>query len=633
MLRAILISPDRGLAEQLAAAVAQNNLVGIARAFDRYPADHELPRIIRAHAPQILSLSVTGLQAGSPGFTLGVNGSNFNGICTVRWNGTALPTTYVSATKLTATVAPSLLAAVGSVTITVATPDGSASNSLSLAIESFSIASISPARASVGDAGFTLTIAGSGFVPGTTVNFGGTVLKASAVTATQVTVAVTTDLLAKEGSIPVSVSSPAGTVSNALAFTVTPAFRLNTLSPATVLAGGPSFTLAISGAGFVSGTIVHVSTVDLASVLVDSGDILVSIPSSLIDNANSLAVSASRPGLPASNSLTLTVNLTPTITTIAPASVTAQGAAFTLTVTGTGFFSGAAIRWNAHALTTALLSSTQLTAAVPAALIATAGTALVDVSVGGNTFSNASMIRITAAPPPTLNSIVPSTLTVGTAPVSLTLTGTGIQTGCLVVFTPPSATAVKLVPDSCAPNQAVVHLPATVLGVPGSGQIQVSNPGGLPSPAIPVALALPSLLGVSLTVPPLLSSGQDQAVTFALNATYPAALQGTLTLTFAANPGLPDDPAIQFQNGSRILTFSVPAGAQPNFQATIKSGTVAGLITITPTFTAAGQDVKTLPNIVAQQVQIAPAAPVTSATLPPRSCAMSLGLPLVLACW
>ena len=32
MLRAILISPDRGLAEQLAAAVAQNNQVGIARA-------------------------------------------------------------------------------------------------------------------------------------------------------------------------------------------------------------------------------------------------------------------------------------------------------------------------------------------------------------------------------------------------------------------------------------------------------------------------------------------------------------------------------------------------------------------------------------------------------------------------
>ena len=61
MLRAILISPDRGLAEQLGAAVGRNNLVGIARAFDRYPADHELPRIIRAHAPQILFVDVDSL--------------------------------------------------------------------------------------------------------------------------------------------------------------------------------------------------------------------------------------------------------------------------------------------------------------------------------------------------------------------------------------------------------------------------------------------------------------------------------------------------------------------------------------------------------------------------------------------
>jgi pilus assembly protein CpaE len=61
MLRAILISPDRGLAEQLGAAVAQNGQVGIVRAFERYPADHELPRIIRAHAPQILFVDVGSL--------------------------------------------------------------------------------------------------------------------------------------------------------------------------------------------------------------------------------------------------------------------------------------------------------------------------------------------------------------------------------------------------------------------------------------------------------------------------------------------------------------------------------------------------------------------------------------------
>ncbi len=562
--------------------------------------------------PQISSLSVNGVQAGSPGFTLAVKGSNFTSICTIHWNGAALFTTYVSAAGLTAQVPPSLIAAAGPAAITVATPDGAPSNSLSLAIERFAMGSLSPARASVGDAGFTLAIAGSGFVPGTTVNFGNTVLKASSVTPTQVTAGVSADLVAKEGSIPVSVSSPAATVSNSLVFTVGPAFRIDKLSPATVLVGGPSFTLAISGAGFVSGTTVHVSTSDLPSVLLDAGDILVTIPSALIRTAGVFGVSASRPGLPMSNGVTLTVNATPEITALAPNPVTARSAPFTLTVTGSGFFGGATLRWNAHPLTTALLSSTQLTAVVPAALIASAGTALIDVWAGGSTFSNAAMIRINPAPPPTLTSISPAAVTVGTVPVSITLSGSGFQPGCVVVFTPPSAGPVSVVPDSCGPDQAVVHLPATVLGVPGSGQIRVTNPGGLTSPGISVALALPPLVGMSLGVPPAVPSGQDQPVTLTLNSAYPAALQGTLTLTFAANGDLPDDPAIQFQNGSRVIAFSIPAGTQPKLQVAMKSGTVAGLITIMPAFAASGQSVRTLPDVVAQQIQIAPAEPVIS---------------------
>src|ERR1019366_7810742 len=122
--------------------------------------------------PTISSLSVIGVQAGSPGFTLTVNGTNFSGICTIHWNGTAVTTTYVSAVQLTAQIPASLITSPGSVAITVATADGAPSNSLSLAIEQYSISSISPTRASVGDAGFTLSIAGSGFVAGSTVNFG-----------------------------------------------------------------------------------------------------------------------------------------------------------------------------------------------------------------------------------------------------------------------------------------------------------------------------------------------------------------------------------------------------------------------------------------------------------------------------
>jgi FG-GAP-like repeat/Abnormal spindle-like microcephaly-assoc'd, ASPM-SPD-2-Hydin len=58
-------------------------------------------------------------------------------------------------------------------------------------------------------------------------------------------------------------------------------------------------------------------------------------------------------------------------------------ATFVLTVYGTGFASGAVVNWNGQPLTTTFVTAEELTATVPAANVATAGTALVTVSNGG----------------------------------------------------------------------------------------------------------------------------------------------------------------------------------------------------------------------------------------------------------
>jgi len=58
-------------------------------------------------------------------------------------------------------------------------------------------------------------------------------------------------------------------------------------------------------------------------------------------------------------------------------------ATFPLTVYGTGFASGAVVNWNGKPLTTTFVTAEELTATVPAANVATAGTALVTVSNGG----------------------------------------------------------------------------------------------------------------------------------------------------------------------------------------------------------------------------------------------------------
>jgi hypothetical protein len=72
-------------------------------------------------------------------------------------------------------------------------------------------------------------------------------------------------------------------------------------------------------------------------------------------------------------------NPIPSATGINPSSAPVGGPAFTLTVNGSNFVSGAAVRWNGSGRTTTFVSSAQLTAAIPASDIATVGTASVAV--------------------------------------------------------------------------------------------------------------------------------------------------------------------------------------------------------------------------------------------------------------
>jgi hypothetical protein len=89
----------------------------------------------------------------------------------------------------------------------------------------------------------------------------------------------------------------------------------------------------------------------------------------------------------------------PVITGLNPTSGTAGGAAFTLTVNGTGFLSGVTIQWNGAALATTFTSATQLTALVSAGLIASTANANVTVLNPGGTSSNTSYFRSTLQPP------------------------------------------------------------------------------------------------------------------------------------------------------------------------------------------------------------------------------------------
>ncbi len=72
--------------------------------------------------PTVASISPNFVQAGSAAFTLTVNGAGFNADSTVNLGTTALSTTYVSATQLTASVTATQIANYGWAAITVSNP-------------------------------------------------------------------------------------------------------------------------------------------------------------------------------------------------------------------------------------------------------------------------------------------------------------------------------------------------------------------------------------------------------------------------------------------------------------------------------------------------------------------------------
>ena len=118
----------------------------------------------------------------------------------------------------------------------------------------------------------------------------------------------------------------------------------------------------------------------------------------------------------------------------------------------------------------------------------------------------------------------------------------------------------------------------------------------------------PSFLGIPDTSPP----ASQLPLGLGLDGKYPVPIAGTITLTFAADPG-GDDPAIQFSNGRRTVDFNIPAGSNlATFTIpalALQTGTVAGTITLTASLSAMGQPILPVP---VRTIRINPMPPVIS---------------------
>jgi uncharacterized protein (TIGR03437 family) len=400
--------------------------------------------------PTVSGLSPSSTTAGSAAFTLTVNGNGFINGSSVKWNGSARTTTYVSSTQLTAAITTADIIAAGTAQVTTfnPTPGGGTSGSAAFTISASNpvptISTLSPSSITAGSVAFSLTVSGTGFINGSVVNWNGSARTTTYVNATQVTAAITSTDVANAGTAQVTVfnPTPGGGTSGSAAFTINaanPVPTISTLSPSSATAGSAAFTLTVNGKGFINCSVVKWNGSARTTTYVSSTRLTAAIATADIATAGTAQVTVFNPtpGGGTSGNAAFIINgpnPVPTISSLSPSSTTAGTGAFSLTVAGTAFISRSVVNWNGSARTTTYVNSKKVTAAITAADVANAGTAQVTVfnpAPGGGTSGAATFSILAGTCHPTGHKTCPSVTLSGTDPARgiTTQGGLDIQSG------------------------------------------------------------------------------------------------------------------------------------------------------------------------------------------------------------
>ena len=264
------------------------------------------------------SLDPDSAVVGGPGLQVTVNGQNFVDGSVVNWAGSPRDTQYVSSTQLQVSILASDVSATGKFKITTTNPPpgGGTSNALTFTVTNPvpQIETLNPDHATVGDPALTLTVDGSGFVPGCRVQANGVSLDTTFISDTEVTAIVPSGALKQAGTTQITVVNgpPGGGRSNPLTFTINnPVPQLVSLQPDHTQAGGPGFTLTIYGSGFVSTSQVKWNGSARATTYFGPGKLQATIKSSDISSQGTAQVTVANPGPGGGKSNSLKFTITP----------------------------------------------------------------------------------------------------------------------------------------------------------------------------------------------------------------------------------------------------------------------------------------------------------------------------------
>jgi probable HAF family extracellular repeat protein len=413
---------------------------------------------------------------------------------------------------------------------------------------------VTPSSVVVGTNNFQITVNGSNFVSGAIVYWNGLPLNTTLTSSSSLVAAVPVALLASAGYATITAINPGGSPSNGFVIAiVNPTPAVTMLSAQQATAGAPSFTMTISGIGFLLSSQVYWNDLLLAATYVSSTQIAVVIPAAqlAVPSVAAITVVNPSPGGGASAPAVFGVNPpAPVASSISPSSSLIGATGVTLTVSGSGFDLTSVVSWNDTALQTTYISPSALSVQIPDSYLATAGTAaitVIDTIPGG--WPSQSLLFTIGNPTPQLNNVSPASLQAGGASSTITLTGAGFVTGSQVYIDggPLATTYVS-------GSQLTASLSNNAVAIAKTAQLTVVNPQPCDTPTS-------TPLAFTITAPPVI-----QSISPATARTGSAAL--TIQVT---GSGFTSQSTVTW-NGTSLATTSVSA---TQLNATIPASSIA----------------------------------------------------------
>ncbi len=257
-----------------------------------------------------------------------------------------------------------------------------------------SIQKMSPASVHAGSSGFTLMISGANFLPGARVIFGQASLETAYLSDAKITTQISAELISEGGATEVHVQNPRGELSSAAKFLIVddpPHIAL--VTPDRIGTRAKNIEIAITGERFERGAVITIGGEKVETIFGARDSLKASVPDKYFERAALLEVRVINADTNQSNAVTLTIENGPLLTRL-PKKIKVGAIAVEIAIGGLEFKPGIVLIINEVEVQTVFVSDTQITARIPAQLIATPGTLSLTARNRDGGRSNTAVIKV-----------------------------------------------------------------------------------------------------------------------------------------------------------------------------------------------------------------------------------------------